>query len=213
VLGVTHDAHVGDIIEGPIAELFQPLRQGARQLTAPSLLVVRARDGRTGAAMIELRRELAKTFPAAEPPTVTSMAEAREPELRPWRLGAALFTAFGVLALFVASIGVYSVMAFSVSQRTHEMGVRIALGAREGQVARLIVVQGVSPIAVGVAIGVGLSLMLGRFVAGMLYNVKPGDPIVLAGVCLLLVVSGAVGALAPAWRAGRVDPVVALRAE
>jgi ABC-type antimicrobial peptide transport system permease subunit len=104
-------------------------------------------------------------------------------------------------------------MAFSVSQRTREMGLRIALGAREGQVARLIVGQGVWPIAVGVVFGVVLSLALGRFVADLLYDTKPGDPLVVTGVCVLLIGAGTIGALVPAWRAMRVNPVVALRAD
>jgi putative ABC transport system permease protein len=212
VIGVTRDAHISDIVEAPLVSLFQPIGKGAYH-GKPSVIVVRARSGGTEAALRELRDELARTFPSAEPPEVRSVAGAREPELRAWRLGATLFSAFGVLALVVATIGVYSVMAFSVSQRTHEMGLRIALGAREGQVARLIVGQGVWPIAVGVVIGVALSLAFGRFVAEMLYDTKPGDPLVVASVCALLIGAGASGALVPAWRATRVNPVVALRAD
>lgn len=100
-----------------------------------------------------------------------------------------------------------------VSQRTHEFGVRIALGARIGDVLRQVVGEGVRTVAMGVALGIGLALAAGRLIAAMLYGIAPSDPVVLAVVSATLLVVAALAAVVPAWRAARVDPLTALRAE
>jgi ABC-type antimicrobial peptide transport system permease subunit len=176
------------------------------------VLVVRARAEATTAAAAEMRAALREAFPSAEP-VVTPMTENLEPEYRPWRLGATLFTAFGLLALVVALVGIYSTVAYGVSQRTHEFGVRIALGARIGDVLRQVVGEGLRTVAVGVVVGVALALAAGRLVAALLYGVSPADPLVLALVPGILLGVSALAALVPAWRASRVDPVTALRTE
>lgn len=213
VIGVAHDTHLEAMIERSPIEIFHPLRENGRDFARPTVIIARARAGKTAAAIADIRRELERTFPNGEPPLVTSITSGLEPELRSWRLGATLFSVFGALALLVATLGVYSVMAFSVSQRTHEMGVRIALGARGSQVARLILGQGLWQIVAGVLAGVALALASGRLVSGMLYETKPSDPLVIASVCLLLISAGVIGALLPALRATRVNPVIALRAD
>jgi ABC-type antimicrobial peptide transport system permease subunit len=127
--------------------------------------------------------------------------------------GAWLFSVFGALALVVAAIGVYSVLAYSVSQRTHEMGVRMALGARNEHVMALVVREGVRVVLVGVVVGVAASLALGTVVASMLYDTSPHDPVVLAVVAAVLTIVGVAASAVPAWRASRTDPVVALRSD
>jgi len=136
-----------------------------------------------------------------------------EPEYRPWRLGATLFTGLGLLALLVAVIGIYSTVSYGVSQRTHEFGVRAALGARLSDVVRLVVSEGLRTVALGVVLGVAIALAAGRLIAAMLYGVSPGSPGVLLVVSAVLLAAGAGAAILPAWRAGRVDPMAALRAE
>jgi ABC-type antimicrobial peptide transport system permease subunit len=185
-------------------------RQGTM---STGVVVVRARSGRLAAAASELRRELARTFPTAEPPSVRTVENKLEPELRPWRLGAILFSIFGVLALVVAAVGVYSVMAYSVSQRARDMGIRLALGASGRDILQLVLGEGLRPLLAGVVLGVALVLTLGGFISAMLYATKPSDPRVLASVCSVLLVTGVVGSLVPAWRATRVDPAATLRAE
>jgi ABC-type antimicrobial peptide transport system permease subunit len=133
--------------------------------------------------------------------------------LRPWRLGAALFSVFGALALLVAGVGVYSVIAYSVTQRTHEMGIRIALGARARDVLRLVASEGVRLVAIGSAVGAAIAVALADLLQSMLYDVSARDPIVLAGAVTTLVVVAMVAALIPAHRASRVDPAIALRAD
>jgi ABC-type antimicrobial peptide transport system permease subunit len=141
------------------------------------------------------------------------MSERLEPEYRPWRLGATLFTAFGFLALLVAIVGIYSTVSYGVSQRTHEFGVRIALGARIRDVLRQVMGEGVRIVAIGIALGIALALTAGRLVSSLLYGVEPSDPAVLLLVTASLLLVAMLAALLPAWRAARVDPVTALREE
>jgi ABC-type antimicrobial peptide transport system permease subunit len=142
-----------------------------------------------------------------------SLEEYLEPQLRPWRLGATLFTAMGVLALMVAAIGVYSVVAYATSQRTNEMGIRIALGAKLGDITRLVVGESLRTVVAGIAIGVGLALAAGKLVSSLLYGVSPRDPVILASAALGLALIGVAACVIPAVRAARVNPVSALRAD
>jgi ABC-type antimicrobial peptide transport system permease subunit len=136
-----------------------------------------------------------------------------EPQLRPWRLGAELFTMFGLLALTVASIGIYSVVSYAVGQRTHEIGVRITLGARARDILDLIVSEGMQVVGVGIACGIATALLLGRFVASLLFGVTANDPSVLIGAASGLCAVAMLASAIPAWRAARVDPASALRAD
>ena len=133
--------------------------------------------------------------------------------MRSWRLGATMFTIFGALALVVAAVGLYSVVAYDVSQRTRELGVRVALGASGGAVLRLVVGEGVRVVAVGLALGAAVALALAGRVAPLLYEVSAKDPATYAGVIGVLLAVAVAASLAPAIRAARVDPNVALRTD
>ena len=124
-----------------------------------------------------------------------------------------MFTIFGLLALVVAAIGLYSVVAYDVSQRTRELGVRVALGASAGRVLRLVVGEGVRVVIVGFALGAAAALSLAGRVSPLLYNVSSKDPATYVGVVGVLLIVAVVASLAPALRAARVDPNVALRAD
>jgi len=124
-----------------------------------------------------------------------------------------MFTVFGGLGLLLAAVGLYAVMAYNTTQRTHELGVRIALGAQTGDVLRLVVGGGLRVAVVGVAIGAGVALVAGRFIAPLLFEISPKDPTVFAAVAFTLLITATVASLVPAWRATRVDPNVALRTE
>ena len=128
-------------------------------------------------------------------------------------LNAWLFGSFGALGLLLAAIGIGSVVSYSVARRTREMGLRIALGARPVDVQRLVVHESMVPVMVGLAVGVGAALMLGRLVESLLFDVHPRDVGTYAGVCALLASAALVAAILPARRAARVNPLVALRAE
>ena len=155
---------------------------------------------------------LKRAFPAAEP-VITPMTTNLEPEYRPWRLGATLFTGLGVLALIVAMLGIYSTVSYGVTQRTHEFGVRIALGARVGDVLRQVVGEGIRTVAVGVGLGIALAIATGQLIEALLYGIAPRNPLVLACVSASLLVVVILAALVPAWRASRADPIMALRAD
>jgi len=135
------------------------------------------------------------------------------PRYRPWRLGATVFGLFAGLALALAALGLYGVLAYTVAQRTQELGVRIALGAVPRQVFALVIGQGLRVAALGVGLGAVLALAAGKVLASLLYGVSPYDPLVLAGAAAVLLSAATVASWVPARRATRVDPVEALRAE
>jgi predicted permease len=214
VVGVAVDARQMRIIEEAKPQYFSPLRAAVDSETvAPQAIVIRTQADGSRAAGDVARTELRRLIPGVETVRIQTMAQSLEWEIRPWRLGAMLFTAFGLLALLVAAVGVYSVIAYSFSQREHELGVRVALGASLRDVYRLVLGEGFRVTAVGVALGVALALALGRLVAALLYGTSARDPLVVAGAAAILLVVGVAASLLPAWRAGKVDPMTALRHE
>ena len=136
-----------------------------------------------------------------------------DPQLRSWRLGATLFSAFGALAVAIAAVGLFGVVSYLVTQRTQEMGIRLALGGTRPSVARLVLADALRLVGAGVLAGLAIALAAGPAVAPLLFQLSPRDPasLALAGLALLLVALGA--AAWPAWRAGRVPPATALRAD
>jgi ABC-type antimicrobial peptide transport system permease subunit len=124
-----------------------------------------------------------------------------------------LFAAFGAAALFLASVGLYGVMSFSVSRRIQEMGIRMALGAGGRDVRGLILKQGMGQIALGMAIGAGLAVLVARGLAIVIYDAPPWDPVTYVAVLGVLALTGLLASYVPARRATRVDPMVALRYE
>jgi ABC-type antimicrobial peptide transport system permease subunit len=126
------------------------------------------------------------------------------------KLGASLLAIFGGLALLLAAVGIYGVMSYAVSQRSHEIGIRLALGARPGDVLLLILGQGMLVVSIGVAAGLALAVVATRVVAQLLF-VSPTDPVVYAGTALVLAATGLLANLLPARRATAVDPQSALR--
>jgi putative ABC transport system permease protein len=213
VVGVVEDARWGYVIEPePKPQYYLPLGNLPDEEPSEGVVVVRAEAGAASQVASEVRKVLADAFPAGDV-HARRMIENLEPEYRPWRLGALLFTSFGFLALLVALIGIYSTVSYGVSQRTHEFGVRTALGAQLADVVRLVVCEGLRTVAIGVVLGIALALAAGRLISSMLYGIKPGEPLVLLLVSTALLAVAAMAALLPAWRAGRIDPMMALRAE
>jgi ABC-type antimicrobial peptide transport system permease subunit len=129
------------------------------------------------------------------------------------RLSALIMTGFGALAILVATVGLYGVLAYLVSQRTREIGVRLALGARRAAIVQQIVRAGLTLALAGLVIGLGISLAAAGWMATLLYEVSPTDAATLAGVAGVLLLIAFVASLLPARRAARVDPLVALRAD
>jgi putative ABC transport system permease protein len=120
---------------------------------------------------------------------------------------------FAAMALALGVVGVYGVMSYSVAQRSHEIGVRMALGSDQGRVLRLVLNQTVILAVIGVAIGVAAALAFTRFMSSLLYSVRPSDPYTMVAVSILLMIVSALAGYIPARRASRVDPMIVLRHE
>ena len=160
-----------------------------------------------------VRRSLQREMPSPAYISITPLAQIIGDQTRSWQLGASMFTAFGLLALVLAAIGLYSVIAYSVAQRTHELGVRMALGAHRGDVLKLVVFEGLRVAIVGIVIGGAIALAAGRWLGPLLFDESPRDPAVYSVVALSLLTVSLAASLLPARRASLVEPTRALRYE
>jgi putative ABC transport system permease protein len=209
IVGVAPDLHAGEADNKDPEAMYVPFAQQparfvsvvARTRGAPGELTPLVRD-----AVAAIDADLPIYF-------VRSLADAIARTTWFYRVFGTIFMIFGFVALFLASIGLYAVMAFSVARRVREMGVRMALGAQSGHVIRLIFRQGFLQIAIGMAFGLALAAGVSRLLSIVLFEVKPLDPATFASVVLVLSASGLLACLVPALRATRVDPIVALRTE
>ena len=131
--------------------------------------------------------------------------------LWPLRIFGSMFAIFALLALILASVGLYAVMAQAVNQRTHELGVRVALGASSAAILRMVFAQGMRQMALGLAIGLAAAFGVTRVIGALLVGVSPTDPVTFGSVALVLTLAAVAGCAVPARRATRVDPAVALR--
>ncbi len=208
VVGVAGDVHARNTGEAPRPQLYLPIGNAAGHSVS---LVVRTAGDPAGVARAV--REAVRAADPTVPVELDTMGELASRSLWQQRLFGGMFTSFALIALLLAVTGVYAMMAYAVSQRTHEIGVRMALGARAEGVLRMVVGQGLATAALGVGLGLAGAFAVTRVMSGMLAGVTPGDPLSFALVAALL---GGVALLAsylPARRAARVDPMVALRSE
>jgi len=129
------------------------------------------------------------------------------------RFSALLLTMFGIVALLLASVGVYGVLAYAVEQRTAELGIRMALGADRGDVRGMVLSDGLRLVLGGLGVGIGGAIVLSGGIASQLYGVNPRDPVIYGGVTASLLLVGLTASFVPAWRATRVSPVIAMRNE
>ena len=216
IVGIVENAPHDDVVEGPAAQFYLPISAPPESLKGwnPSVIIARVADDEVAASRVvsDIGAELRATFPTGYP-RVRRMTETLDRQYRPWRVGATLFTGFGMLALIVALIGIYSTVSYGVTQRTHEFGVRIALGAQLADVVRLVLGDGLRVVALGVALGIALALAAGRLISALLFGVEAHDPTALLVVSGTLLLVAALATLGPAWRAARVDPIRALRHE
>jgi predicted permease len=177
-----------------------------------ALLAIRTRDQDAHSAE-SLRALLQSEMPDGSYVTVTPFADVVRAQMRSWQLGATIFVAFGVLAMLLAAVGLYSVIAYNVTQRAHEMGVRRALGAQTVDVLRLVVTQGMVLGGTGVAVGAALAFATAERIAPLLFDVSPRDPLVFGSVIAMMLGVTFAASLIPARRAMFVDPTTALRSE
>jgi predicted permease len=212
VIGVTQNSLVVQFQEQAELKVYLPLGNIPFDAYNTGDVVLRMDPERLTTALAQVRDLLRAEFPGRLVSTST-MKASMEPEYRPWRLGAILFALFGGLAALVAAIGVFSSVSYAVSQRAHEFGVRVALGASGGQIVGQVVGEGLRTVAIGVAAGIVLALALGQLVASLLYEVSPRSPAAMVFAAGLLLAAAAAACFMPAWRAGRSDPVSALRTD
>ncbi len=213
IVGVVESSRLTDL-EGQIPwQYYLPLGDPAFALGArPGALLIRA-QGNAEQLLAPIRRQLQAVDPSVRFANVALLQDNIDPHLRPWRLGATMFTLFGSLALIVAAVGLYSVLAFNVARRTQELGVRSAMGASRTRLVNLVLRQSVAVTAVGAFLGLLAALILASKLGPLLFSTSPWDLQVMLGVvAVLLAVALAAGAI-PAWAAARVDPMKALRTE
>ncbi len=208
VVGVAENVRQNSLKE-PDAHYYIPIAQFAFSGDFLLLRTTTPAESQTEA----VRRALQPLVPGVAYVTTTPMPKLMEGATRSWRLGATMFSIFGGLALVLAAVGLYSVIAYSVTQRMHEMGVRVALGAQSHDVVRLIVSEGLRVVVPGVVLGAAVALVAGRWVAPLLFEVSAKDPPVVGSVIATLLVVAIVASWFPARRAARVDPNEALRAD
>jgi predicted permease len=207
IVGVAKTIKYNFLGEDPTSYLYLPLEQ-----MHSSQVVVHVRaSGDPAPVLGTVRRELQQLEPRLPLLNVSTYATVLGQSLWAPRMAAWLLAIFAGLALLLAAIGLYGVLAYSVSQRTRELGIRLALGAREGDVRRMVVRQGVVLAACGLVPGLLAAWALSRLITRLLYDVAPGDAVTFAAVPVLLLTVAVVATILPAWRASRVDPAVALR--
>jgi putative ABC transport system permease protein len=205
---------VGDVRESGLEEPVSPEAYFPEaQLTSSSLyLVVRTANGPMGqvSAIRSALHGFDKDLPLSEPRALSELVSESSAEKRFVTL---LLSLFAAVALTMASVGIYGVVAYNVAQRTHEIGIRMALGAARSNVLGLVVGQAFRLTLIGVGLGVVGALALTRFLRSLLYEVKPTDPLTFASVTVLLMLVAFLASYIPARRATKVDPMVALRYE
>jgi len=209
IVGVVADAKLYGL-DAPIEPaLYVPHMQQPGESMG---LAVRT-DGDPAAIAAAVRREIQKLDPEQPISNVRTMEQVLSDSLMLRRVSMLMLTVFASLALTLATVGIYGLTAYAVSRRTHEIGLRVALGASQAQVLRLVVGRGLVTSLIGAAIGLVAAFQLTRVLSGMLYGVTATDPLVFAGVPLLLVAASVVASYVPARKATRIDPLAALRYE
>jgi predicted permease len=209
---------IGDVkemgLEAPAkAEFFFPYQQMPEMLwNMPRDLTVRT-TGDPLSLVPAVRQAIWAVDPAQPVSNIRTMNEVVGEEVAQRRMGMTLLAAFAALALLLSSLGIYGVLSYAVTQRTQEIGIRMALGAGRQDVLRLVMADGLRLATAGVAIGLGVSFALTRLMTGLLFGVSASDPITLAGVTLLLTAVALLACYIPARRAAKVDPLIALRYE
>jgi predicted permease len=212
IVGVVKDAKYNSLREPALRTYYTPYFQDPNRWGRATTFQIRTAADPTDviAAVRQAAREIDSNLPLLN---VKTLAKQVDETLVQERLIGAVSSFFGLLALLLAAIGIYGVMAYAVSQRTHEIGVRLALGAQRGAVLRMVLKQGMKLVLIGAGLGLAASLAVTRVIAGQLFDVSPTDPVTFIGAPMLLLIVALAACFAPARRATRVDPLVALKCE
>jgi predicted permease len=212
VIGIAENAAQRGLSNDPALGYYLPAEQSLGRNSNGFAVIARVR-GDPAKYAETVRKRLQAQMPGAAYVTTEFMRDVVDQQRRSWQFGATVFVALGLLALVVAAVGLYGVISYNVAQRTHEMGVRIALGARSRDVVRLVVGQGVVFTVSGVAIGLGASAIGARWIQPLLFHESARDPVAYVAVGALMLAVGIVASAVPSVRATRADPNLALRAD
>ncbi|WP_058188365.1 ABC transporter permease [Terracidiphilus gabretensis] len=211
IVGIAGDAKYSNLHADPPATFYLPYRQ---QLSGKQSMTYEISTRMKPAAIVPaLRSAVASVDKDVPLLDVRTQQEQIDDTTKQQRIFASLTSGFGVLALILACIGIYGIMAYSISRRTNEIGIRMALGAQPGRVQRMVLREAWWMALIGVAAGLGAALAMGRLIASMLYGLKPWDPVTLGVAALLLVAVALAASWVPALRAASVEPMEALRHE
>jgi putative ABC transport system permease protein len=211
IIGVVADVHEDSLDEAPNSEIYEPYGQESGSVTETYFIVRTAQDPATlvPAVRAQMRSELPDQ-PLGPPRTLDQIVSA---SLIDQRFRTTLLALFGTIGLLIVVVGVYGVVSYFVAQRTHEIGVRMALGATQTDVLRLVLWQGLRLAVAGIVFGAAASLALAGLLRSMLYGIAPSDPATFIGATLVLLMVALAACWIPARRATRVDPMIALRYE
>jgi predicted permease len=209
VIGIVETVKIVTLGEDPQPCAYRSMKQRY----SDTMTLYLSSEGEPGPILGAARREVRALAPEIPITNVWTVSEVIDQSLFASKLGAALLGVLGLLALALASVGLYGLMAYSVNQRDHEIGLRMALGARQGDVLWLVLKQAMTLVGAGMGVGLALSLAVTSLVSSLLYGISPADPATFLGVTTVLVTVALLATLLPAHRASRVDPLVALRYE
>jgi putative ABC transport system permease protein len=215
VVGVINESKQRSLSEAPPPTIFIPLTQaaeGLRENVRQSSFVLRTKGDSSGLAAA-IQGEMRELEPAASVRNLRSLEQLVGRSIAPQRFNLSLLGSFAGLGLLLAAVGIYGVVAYSVAQQTHEIGIRMALGARARDVLKLVVGRGMALAFVGVVVGLFGSLGLTRLLKSLLFGVTATDPLTFAAIGLLLTLIALLACYLPARRATRVNPLTALRHE
>jgi len=211
VIGVVEDSRRSGLEKHPVPHVYEWYAQASADVRTSDFVVRTTGDPRAAAA--SLRAVVRGLSDTAIISPVTTLEQQLSEQVSPRRFQTWLLGLFSLMALVLSSVGIYGVLHYSVAQRTHEMGIRMALGAHPGDVLRMVVREGTMLALIGVAVGAVAARALTRWMANLLFGVTPTDPVTFIGATLLLTAVAAVASYIPARRATKVDPMVALRYE
>ena len=207
VIGVVGDTKDGGLDAAPRPAVFQPF---AQEMVFSGGLVIRAE--RDAEALVSSATRLVRSIAPRDPiENILTVSQIRDQSVAPRRLNAALVSAFGVLAIIIAAVGIAGVLAFSVSARTNEIGIRMSLGADSGRVQRMVLKEGGVLLGLGLLLGGVGAVVASRLMRGLLFGVAPYDPMTLTTVAIVMALVGVGACWLPALRAARIDPAVAIR--
>jgi predicted permease len=209
VVGMAADARYAGLREPPQPYAYRPVLQSFQ----PVMMVHVRTEGDPAPLLEKVRREVQALDPGLPLLDPRTIGQVRALSLWAPRMGAGLLALFGLLALALAALGIYGVVAYSISQRRREIGIRMAIGADRRDVLGLVVRQGLRPVAIGAAAGLLIAMGGARLIARLLFGVGAADPLALAGAITLLAAVAFAAVYLPARRASGLDPVTALRQE